>query len=119
MYNVLSGRELLILGYLSKSPNSFKNKNVLTTSPEVILMCIFHQETKMKKWLFVCVCVCGVCFAIFRIRYWILSLEVLQKQPMTTVVNLGLWALQVQFKGMSYMRLPFLFLSGKTGLRKK
>lgn len=62
MYNVLSGRELLILGYLSKSPNSFKNKNVLTTSPEVILMCIFHQETKMKKWLFVCVCVwCVFC----------------------------------------------------------
>lgn len=39
---------------------------------------------------------------------------------MTTVVmNLGLWALQVQFKGMSHMRLPFLVLSAKTGLRKK
>lgn len=106
MHNVLSRRELIVLGYLSKSPRSFKHINVYTTSQKVILKCTFHSETKTEKWLL-------IFFPFVEQDTDYLLPSSWKQPPMTTaVIGLGLLASLMQFKfmGLSPMRpSPFSF----------
>lgn len=107
MHNVLSRRELIVLGYLSKSPRSFKHINVYTTSQKVILKCTFHSETKTEKWLL-------IFFSICRTRHWLLApiiLKTTTNDHSSDRSGSPGFADAIQIHGtVTYEALSFLFL---------